>query len=191
MTPKASYSLDQFTADIRKAFDDNKGVPGRPDAVATLMQQLLANGGWIQERLDAGGYGALSGSVYVDAEVGDPRPGFHITCRAATPGFYRPPHDHGAGWVVYGVYEGAIEQTRYAWDYAAGPLSPKLIPKGKFLQKVGEVAYFLPGEVHSTLNVAQGPSVVLRVESQKMAEVQRHSYDLAQNAAFLMGVSDS
>jgi hypothetical protein len=186
MTRVASYSLDQFTADIRKAFNDNKGVPARPNAVAALMQHLLASGGWIQERLNTGGYDALDGSVYVDPQIGDPRPGFHITCRADTPDFYRPLHDHGAGWVVYGVYEGAIEQTRYGWDYAAGPLNPKLIPKEQFVQQRGEVAYFLPGEAHSTRNVAEGPSVVLRVESQKMAAVQRHRYDLNHNAAFLM-----
>lgn len=186
MTRVASYSLDQFTADIRKAFNDNKGVPARPNAVTVLMQRLLASGGWIQERLDTGGYDALGGSIYIDPEVGDPRPGFHITCRAATPDFYRPLHDHGAGWFVYGVYEGAIEQTRYGWDYAAGPLNPKLIPREQFVQQMGEVAYFLPGEAHSTRNVAEGPSVVLRVESQKMAEVQRHRYDLNHNAAFLM-----
>ncbi len=186
MTLSESYSLDQFTADIRQAFNRNTGVPARPNAVAALMQHLLASGGWIQDRLNTGGYDALGGSIYSDAQVGDPLPGFHITCRAATPGFYRPLHDHGAGWVVYGVYEGAIEQVRYGWDYAAGPLNPRLIPKGKFVQRAGEVAYFLPGEAHTTRNVAEGHTVVLRVESQKMAEVQRHRYDLDHNAAFLM-----
>jgi hypothetical protein len=186
MNREASYSLDQFTADIRQAFNDNKSVPARPNAVAALMQQLLASGGWIQERLDTGGYDGLGGSVYIDSQVGEPRPGFHITCRAATPDFYRPLHDHGAGWVVYGVYEGAIEQTRYGWDYAAGALNPKLVSRQQFVQQAGEVAYFLPGEAHSTRNVAEGPSVVLRVESQKMVDVDRRRYDLNHNAAFLM-----
>ena len=186
MTLNESYSLDQFTADIRKAFNENKGVPARPNAVAAVIQHLLTSGGWIQERLNSGGYDALGGSVYNDSQVGDPQPGFHVTCRAATPGFYRPLHDHGAGWVVYGVYEGAIEQVRYGWDYGEGLLNPRLISKGTFVQEAGEVAYFLPGEAHSTRNVAESRTVVLRVESQKMADVKRHRYDLNHNAAFLM-----
>ena len=28
------------------------------------------------------------------------------------------PHDHGTTWVVYGVYQGAIEQTKWRWYYA-------------------------------------------------------------------------
>jgi predicted metal-dependent enzyme (double-stranded beta helix superfamily) len=186
MSSAERYGLDQFTADIRKAFIDNEGVPARPNAVALLMQRLLATGGWIQERLDKGGYDALGGSVYTDPRVGDPEPGFHITCRADPPGFFRPPHDHGAGWVVYGVYEGAVEQVRYGWDYAAGPLNPRLISKGQFVQRAGEVAYFLPGEAHATRNVSGGRSILVRVESQKMATVKRHRYDLHRHAAFPM-----
>jgi hypothetical protein len=92
------------------------------------------------------------------------------------------PHDHGAGWVVYGTYEGAIQQTRWSWDYSNGLLQPRLVPKEPFVQTAGQVAYFLPGEIHDTLNVAER-SVVVRVESQKMSTLWRHRYQRENNTA--------
>ena len=39
------------------------------------------------------------------------------------------PHDHGTTWVVYGVYQGAIEQTKWRWYYAeADRTSPEIKP---------------------------------------------------------------
>lgn len=45
-------------------------------------------------------------------------------------------------------------------------------------QNDGAVAYFLPGEIHDTLNVQdEGRSLVVRLESQKLAWVSRFQYD--------------
>ena len=48
---------------------------------------------------------------------------------------------------------------------------------GKFIQKPGAVAYFLPGEIHDTLNVEEGRSLVVRLESQKLDRVTRFEYN--------------
>jgi predicted metal-dependent enzyme (double-stranded beta helix superfamily) len=182
MSSIAVYTLNDFVADLRSAFGSHDDLVGRANAVAEVVQHLLRTGGWVQELIDNGGYDALPGSAYVDPEYGHPAAGFHITCGAQKPGQYNSPHDHGAGWVVYGTYQGAIEQTRWGWDYSEGLLKPRLQARAKFVQEPGVAAYFLPGEIHDTRNVAER-SVVVRVESQKVSSLWRHRYDASAGTA--------
>jgi hypothetical protein len=182
MSTVAVYSLENFVADLRQAFAEHDDLVGRANGVAEVLEHLLSAGGWVQELLEKGGYAALPGSTYVDDTYGDPAAGFHITCGAQKPGAYNSPHDHGAGWVVYGTFEGAIEQTRWGWDYADGLLKPRLTARASFVQPAGQAAYFLPGEAHDTRNVAER-SVVVRVESQKVSTLWRHRYDKEKNTA--------
>ena len=182
MSTIAVYTLEEFVRDLQQGFASHEDLVGRATAVAEVLQHLLKTGGWVQELLDKGGYDALPGSAYTDATYGHPTSGFHITCGAQRPGQYNSPHDHGAGWVVYGTYQGAIEQTRWGWDYANGLLAPRLVARESFVQEPGQAAYFLPGEIHDTRNVADR-SVVVRVESQKVATLWRHRYDREKNTA--------
>lgn len=185
MSTIAVYTLEDFVQDLRQSFASHDDLVGRANAVAGVLQQLLQLGGWVQELLNRGGYDALPGSTYVDDTYGHPAAGFHITCGAQRPGQQNSPHDHGAGWVVYGTYDGAIEQTRWGWDYANGLLAPRLVARESFVQQPGEVAYFLPGEIHDTRNVAER-SVVVRVESQKTATLWRHRYHQDKNTAIAL-----
>jgi len=182
MSTIAVYTLEDFVKDLRQAFAKQEDLVGRANAVAEVLQHLLKVGGWVQALLDKSGYEALPGSTYVDDQHGHPAAGFHITCGAQRPGQYNSPHDHGAGWVVYGTYQGAIEQTRWGWDYAEGLLKPRLVARTSFVQQLGAAAYFLPGEIHDTRNVADR-SVVVRVESQKTATLWRHRYDTEAHTA--------
>ena len=177
MSAVATYTLEAFVKDLQGDFAAHEDLVGRANAVAETLEHLLKIGGWVQELLDTGGYDALPGSTYQDTAYGHPDAGFHITCGAQIQGQANSPHDHGAGWVVYGTYEGAIEQTRWQWDYSDGLLKPKLVKKESFVQGPGQAAYFLPGEIHDTKNVAPDRSVVVRVESQNMSTVWRHRYD--------------
>ena len=97
------------------------------------------------------------------------------------------PHDHGVAWVAYGVYEGAIEQTKWRWFYPGeGVDSPQIKAYGRFVQKNGKVAFFLPGEIHNTRNVAGGRSVVVRLESQKLDRLVRYQYNPEDNTVRIM-----
>ena len=183
MSALAVYTLEEFVKDLQQAFASHDDLVGRANAVADVLQQLLRTGGWVQALLDKGGYDALPGGAYTDSTYGHPGPGFHITCGAQKPGQANNPHDHGASWVVYGTYQGAIEQTRWGWDYSDGLLSPKLVARESFVQKPGEAAYFLPGEIHDTKNVFDGRSVVVRVEAQKVSTLWRHRYSPNSNTA--------
>lgn len=177
MSAVAVYKIEEFVRDLQQAFASHDDLVGRVNAVAQTLQHLLQVGGWVQELLDKGGYDALPGSTYLDSTYGHPAAGFHITCGAQKPGQTNTPHDHGASWVVYGAYQGAIKQTRWGWDYAKGLLRPQLVAKESFVQEAGQVAYFLPGEIHDTRNAVEGRSVVVRVEAQQMAAVWRHRYN--------------
>jgi len=183
MSAIAVYTLDEFVKDLQSAFASHEDLIGRANAVAEVLEHLLRVGGWVQELLDQGGYDALPGGAYTDPTYGHPAPGFHITCSAQTPGQANSPHDHGSGWVAYGTYTGAIEQTRWAWDYGDGLLRPRLVKKESFVQNPGQAAYFLPGEIHDTRNVAEDRSVVVRVESQKVSTLWRHRYSKNEQTA--------
>ena len=180
MSTVAVYTLQDFVRDLRAEFSAHDDLVGRSNGVAAVLEHLLSVGGWVQELIDKGA--ALPGSTYVDDEAGDPAPGFHITCGAQKLGQTNDPHDHGAGWVVYGTYSGAIEQTRWGWDYSDGLHKPRLVAQTGFLQPAGQAAYFLPGEIHTT-TCAVDQSVVVRVESQKMSTIWRHRYDRKANTA--------
>jgi predicted metal-dependent enzyme (double-stranded beta helix superfamily) len=183
MSAVAVYTLDEFVADLQRAFASHEDLVGRANAVADVLEYLLRVGGWVQELLDKGGYDALLGGAYTDSTYGHPAAGFHITCSAQKPGQANSPHDHGAGWVAYGTYTGAIEQTRWGWDYSSGLLRPRLFAKEAFVQRPGQAAYFLPGEIHDTRNAVDDRSVVVRVESQKVSTLWRHRYDPEGNTA--------
>ena len=77
--------------------------------------------------------------------------GFLLMCGVQRPGQDNAPHDHGDSWVVYGVYKGAIEQTKWRWVYPDSDwTSPEIKSAENYVQKEGEVAFFLPGEIHTT-----------------------------------------
>ena len=108
-------------------------------------------------------------------------------CSVQKPDQDNLPHDHGAAWVVYGVYEGAIEQTKWRWFFPGeGVDTPQIKTTGSFVQKDGSVAFFLPGEIHHTRNVAGKRSLVVRLESQKLDRVTRYQYNPQDNTVTVM-----
>src|SRR3546814_1789501 len=44
----------------------------------------------------------------------DPVHGFLLLAHSEPAGLYRPPHDHGRGWVIYAMQRGAVEMGTYA-----------------------------------------------------------------------------
>ena len=96
------------------------------------------------------------------------------------------PHDHGNTWVVYGIYKGAIEQTKWRWSYPeTDRTSPEIKPVESWVQGPGDIAFFLPGEIHNTRNVSDERTVVVRLEGQKLAGMLRHRYDPKTNTGEL------
>ena len=113
MTQTATYTMEAFVDDVKEIFASTKDPLAQAQAVADHMQVLLDVPDWLEEKLnlpEEGGFGRYD--LHYDENSGSPEPGFLLMCTVQKPGQDNLPHDHGAAWVVYGVYEGAIEQTK-------------------------------------------------------------------------------
>ena len=79
----------------------------------------------------------------------DPRHGFVLLAHTEHEGLYRPPHDHGRGWVIYAMHRGEIEMGTYARIETADG-SVRLVKRDSTLVRAGQVQVYLPGDIHDT-----------------------------------------
>ena len=179
MTMAPAYTMDTFLDDVRETFATTSDPMAQAQAVADNLKTLINTPGWLEEMLDLpeeGGYGPKS--LHLEEEAGHPLPGFWLMASVQEDGRDNLPHDHGNAWVVYGVYDGSIEQTKWRWFYPGeGVDRLQLKETGQFVQKAGSVAFFLPGEIHNTRNVTGGRALVVRLESQKLDRLVRYQYN--------------
>jgi hypothetical protein len=90
----------------------------------------------------------------------DPDHGFLLLAHAEPDGLYRPPHDHGRSWVIYGVQHGESEMGTYGrLEASDGTL--RLVKRNATLVQPGQVQVYLPGDIHDTRSVA-GPALLFR-----------------------------
>lgn len=111
----------------------------------------------------------------------DPVHGFVLLAHTETQGRYRPPHDHGRSWVIYGVLQGEMDMGTYARVDAPDGL-PRLVQRGTTRVRAGEVQVYLPGDIHDTCCIF-GPAIQfrfterdLRGEQQITRYVEQHGY---------------
>lgn len=79
----------------------------------------------------------------------DPDHGFVLLAHTEHAGLYRPPHDHGRSWVIYGIQHGEIEMGTYARVEAAdGGIS--LVQRDATVLRPGQAQVYLPGDIHDT-----------------------------------------
>jgi hypothetical protein len=78
----------------------------------------------------------------------EPPDGFMLLAHAERKALYRPPHDHGRAWVVYGVQSGALEIGTYA--QVADPGGRRLVRRDTIVLRPGEARAYLPGDIHDT-----------------------------------------
>ena len=94
---------------------------------------------------------------------GDPKHGFLLLAHAESKGNYRPPHDHGGGWVIYGVQRGEIEVGTYARVESLDGRA-QLVKRETYVVRPGQCKVFLPGDIHDTRAIA-GPVLLFRFTS--------------------------
>jgi predicted metal-dependent enzyme (double-stranded beta helix superfamily) len=93
----------------------------------------------------------------------DPAHGFLLLAHTESPGLYRPPHDHGRGWVIYAVQRGETEMGTYARVHdAQGRMH--LVKRDSTVVRPGEIRLYLPGDIHDTRCTA-GPLLLYRFTS--------------------------
>lgn len=91
----------------------------------------------------------------------DPTHGFVLLAHAEYAGLYRPPHDHGRGWVIYAIQQGEIEMGTYARVEGPDGGAPQLVKRDSTLVRPGQVQVYLPGDIHDTRCVT-GPALLFR-----------------------------
>jgi len=116
----------------------------------------------------------------------DPRHGFVLLAHTEPSGLYRPPHDHGRGWVIYAVQRGATEMGTYARSHDADG-KVQLVKRDASLVEPGEVKVYLPGDIHDT-QCTVGPLLLYRFTSTdlKKENVTRYAQ---RNGAWTDGAS--
>ena len=90
----------------------------------------------------------------------DPTHGFVLLAHTEPAGLYRPPHDHGRGWVIYAIQRGEIEMGGYG-RLEAPDGSVRLVKRGSTRVRPGQVQVYLPGDIHDTLCMT-GPALLFR-----------------------------
>jgi predicted metal-dependent enzyme (double-stranded beta helix superfamily) len=168
----ADNALQTFTSGVRSAWG-----PLTSELVAEcrrLLQALLKaspSEPWLA---------ALHANAPANEELyRDPDHGFVLLAHTEHAGLYRPPHDHGRGWVIYAVQRGESEMGTYA-RIAAPDGRVRLVKRDSTLVRPGEVQVYLPGDIHDTLCMT--PSALLyrfterdlRIEDRQEHQVTRY-----------------
>jgi hypothetical protein len=104
----------------------------------------------------------------------DDRHDFLLLAHTEQAGLYRPPHDHGRGWVVYGVQRGEMEMATYRRIHDQRGDS-RLVRRETFTLRAGDVRVFLPGDVHDTRCTA-GPLTLFRFTSRDLKREELTRY---------------
>ncbi|NIO06993.1 MAG: hypothetical protein GTO40_02980 [Deltaproteobacteria bacterium] len=183
MSDSANYTMEQFIEDAKKVFASTEDPRAQAGGIAKHMEKLLASPTLPDEikKRAAGRTGRID--LHVDPQYGHPGPGFCLMTSLPDPkgeggSRERYPHDHGASFVVYGVYKGATQQIKFRWTCPEGGnrSEPELKEYDRFTQNTGQAAFFLPGEIHMTGTVGGERSSIIRLEAQKLDRVKRHAY---------------
>ena len=104
----------------------------------------------------------------------DPSHGYVLLAHTEYAGLYRPPHDHGRGWVIYAIQQGEIEMGTYARiEEPDGRI--RLVKRNSTLMRPGQVQVYLPGDIHDTRCVT-GPALLFRFTERdlKKEDQQEH-----------------
>ncbi|MQF94362.1 MAG: hypothetical protein FI731_01610 [SAR202 cluster bacterium] len=183
-----TYTLEAFVEDVKAVFRNEADPHVQAKTVSAHLKDLMAVPDWLEEKLEIGeegGFGRFS--LHLDEDSGHPGNGWWLMASVQKPGQDNLPHDHGVTWVVYGVYKGSIRQRKWRWAFPGeGVDKAQIVEHGQFVQTDGDVAYFMPGEIHDTLNVEDGRSLVIRLESQKLDRVTRFQYNPETGAMTMM-----
>lgn len=97
--------------------------------------------------------------------------GFVLLAHAEYAGLYRPPHDHGRGWVIYAVQQGESEMATYLrTETPDGKV--QLVKRESTRVHAGQAKVFLPGDIHDTRCVS-GPALLYRFTERDLKKEDR------------------
>ena len=104
----------------------------------------------------------------------DPERGFVLLAHAERGGLYRPPHDHGRSWVLYGTQQGEVEMGTYARvEDADGAV--RLVGRDRAPLRAGQAQAYLPGDIHDTRCVTDG-ALLFRFTERDLGKEDREEH---------------
>ncbi|HEX7374757.1 MAG TPA: hypothetical protein VF277_07260 [Steroidobacteraceae bacterium] len=106
----------------------------------------------------------------------DPDHGFVLLAHTENAGLYRPPHDHGRGWVIYAMQQGEIEMGTYA-RVVTPDGEVRLVQRDSTLVRPGQVQVYLPGDIHDTRCVT-GPALLFRFTERDLGREDREEHQV-------------
>ena len=166
-----SYSLEQLSADIRKALKEDSGVAGK-QAVCKLVSKVLLDQEFIAKHLTAEQCRPRK-VLYEDPELGFCVCG-HVYENAA----HGSPHDHGSSWAIYGLAVGDTEMTDWRIvKKGEGDAATLVVPEQTYVLKPGDSHFYDVGMVHSPKR--NGPTKLVRIEGRNLDHVQRSNIKAA------------
>ena len=178
--------FNQFVASMREAWAAGQGddLPARArPLLERLLQAAPRDEAWVAGLLRDQTPGR---ELYRDPQYGFIQMGhYHGPERVALDAQHGlTPHDHGPCWVLYGVYSGEIEITKFRRVVdGSDPNQARLEVVEVVRVTPGKVQPYGPGEIHATRAVAPEGSIVMRFLSGDLEQVERYRYDLATAAA--------
>lgn len=103
----------------------------------------------------------------------DPDHGFMLLAHTEQADLYRPPHDHGRSWVLYGLQSGEMEMG--TWARVEGDDGEvRLVRRNVTRVRAGEAQLYLPGDIHDT-RCLSGSALLFRfTERDLRAEDREH-----------------
>jgi hypothetical protein len=109
-------------------------------------------------------YAELVASKSPDKEIyRSDKHGFILMGHVENMGDISPPHDHGAGWVLYSTVTGQVDMGIYHKVIRQnGKLS--IVQKDAYALKAGQCSVYLAGDIHDTHTVKNN-TVMLRLTS--------------------------
>lgn len=161
--------FDQYLTSVQATWDRFEGHPQAAERIRRAMEKLFAatppDRDWARALLEER---PRAKELYRDPERGFIQMGHFHTAGHAT-----PPHDHGPGWVVYGVYQGELEISTYQ------PVQDdpdRLTLKAADRLGPGQARVYLPGTIHATRTRSSDGAVVFRFLSLDLNAVTRSHY---------------
>ncbi|MCL4782633.1 MAG: hypothetical protein KJZ70_06325 [Bryobacterales bacterium] len=106
----------------------------------------------------------------------DPSHGFVLLAHTEQTGQYRPPHDHGRGWVIYGVQQGEMEISTYVRVQEPGG-SERLVLRETYLLHAGQTRVYLPGDIHDT-RCTRGPVLYYRFTDRDLKKEESEGHKI-------------
>jgi hypothetical protein len=166
-----TYTLEELSADIRKALKGNPGLAGK-ETVCKLVSRVLLDKEFIATHLTAEQCRPRK-VLYEDPDLGFCICG-HVY-ETASPG---APHDHGSSWAIYGLAVGDTEMTDWRIVKQGQGDVPTLVEPGKvYVLKPGDCHFYDVGAVHSPRRT--GLTKLVRIEGRNLDHVKRSNIKAA------------